>query len=98
MATAAASNGGVPVIRPPLPLRLYVAAFTLFWCGLLLSFGVRAVVDGKPAVLPVLALMLAFGGTIGIRLFRMSVMLLPDELVIRNHIRTRRVQRRGPAP
>lgn len=92
--TADATSGDFPVIRPPWPLRVYVAGFTGLWCALTISFAVTAAEHGKLAGVIPLLFILAVGVTFGVRLFRMSITLKSDELVIRNVLRTRRVQRR----
>lgn len=48
--------------------------------------------QGSPAAL-VPVIMLAFGATIGIRTFRMSVTFEADALTVRNFFRTRRLRR-----
>jgi len=77
-------------IRPPKIIRIYVAVFTTFWCGLVLAGFVAGLVDGTPAALVPLG-MFAFGATLGYRLLRVSVVAHGDELVIRNYLSTRRV-------
>ncbi len=80
------------VIRPPLAVRVYVVAFVGIWCGIVSAGLIAAAAHGSPAVV-ILLLMLAFGLTFGYRIFRLSVTLRPQELLVRNLYRTRRIVR-----
>jgi hypothetical protein len=93
MTTAPGAATGDPnVIRPPTAARIYVAVFTCFWGSGVLTFGIVAAVHHSPAVV-ISLLMLAFGLTLGYQIFRLSVTLNPDDLLVRNYYRTRRVPR-----
>lgn len=79
-------------IRLPLSVRLYVGAIAAVWCGAFGTAAVAALLAPSPVVVvPVLAL--AFGVSVGVRIFRLSAVAEGDELLIRNHSSTRRVPR-----
>ena len=63
------------------------------WCGLLIWGGVRAIRSNPSPAVPVLVFMLAVGGTLGYRQFRMSVLAEGDTLVVRTNWRTFRWSR-----
>ena len=66
--------------------------FTVVWCAGVLTAAVTIAVQGSSAaIVPVI--MLAFGVTVGLRMFRMSVTLDADALVVRNLFRTRSLRR-----
>ena len=71
-------------------MRIYIVGFTIFWCGFVLAGFIAGVVNRTPAAL-VPRGMLAFGATLGYRLFNFSAIATEDELLIRNYLRTRRV-------
>jgi len=90
---AAEQAAGRPyVIRPPLAARAYIVVFMCIWCGFVLAGLIAAIVNASPAVV-ILLLMLSFGLTFGYRLFRLSVTLYPQGLLVRNIYRTRHVAR-----
>jgi apolipoprotein N-acyltransferase len=73
-------------IRQPLALRIYIAAFGVFWCGILVT-GLIATGAG----IAVFAVpMLAFGMTLCFRLFRLGVDADAAGLMVRNNFRTKR--------
>ena len=78
-------------LRPPTPLRIYVAVFSAVWLGFVLAFLVGAVAAGRSSGAIVSVFMLAFGGWLGLRLFSLSVVATRQELVIRNYLTTRRI-------
>ena len=80
------------VIRPPLAARAYVVVFVCIWCGSVFVGLIAAAVHGSPTVV-ILFLMLTFGLTLGYRIFRLSVVLGPQDLLVRNFYRTRRIAR-----
>jgi hypothetical protein len=80
------------VIRLPLAVRVYVVVFTCIWCGSVFAGLIAAAAHGSPAVL-ILLPVLAFGLTLGYRIFRLSVALGPQDLLVRNFYRTRRIVR-----
>lgn len=80
------------VIRPPLAARAYVVVFMCIWCGSIFAGLIAAAAHGSPAAV-ILLLMLAFGLTLGYRIFRLSVALGPQDLLVRNFYRTRRIVR-----
>jgi hypothetical protein len=73
-------------IRQPLLLRVWIAGFGVVWCGFLVAM--LANVSAPTGVVPLL--MLAFGATLYIRLFRLAVVANEDGLFVRNGLRTRR--------
>lgn len=79
-------------LRLPRLMRWYVRGFSLFWCGTVTVFVVVLATKGAGAVF-VPILMLAFGVTLAYRLWRLGVSAHGDELVVRNHFRTRRLRR-----
>jgi hypothetical protein len=82
------------MIQQPLALRIY-AVLGACVCGVVAGvFIVSAVADGQPGVLLFLLVWLAFALTLLYRILRMSIELLPDELIVRNLFRTRRLARR----
>jgi hypothetical protein len=80
------------VIRLALAVRVYVVVFTCFWCGSVFAGLIAAAAHGSPAVL-ILLLVVAFGLTLGYRIFRLSVALGSQDLLVRNFYRTRRIVR-----
>jgi len=80
------------VIRPPLAARAYVVVFMCVWCGSVSAGLIAAAAHGSPATV-ILLLMLTFGLTLGYRIFRLSVALGPQDLLVRNLYRTRRIAR-----
>lgn len=76
-------------IRPPTALRVYTGLFGLFWCGFVLVALVATLVDRRPEAL-FLVFMLAFGGTLSYRMFRMEVVADVEGLLVRNYMRTKR--------
>jgi hypothetical protein len=80
------------VIRLPVALRAYVVVFMCIWCGSVFAGLIAAAAHGSPAVV-ILLLMLTFGLTLGYRSFRLSVALGPQDLLVRNWYRTRRIVR-----
>src|SRR6266545_6705568 len=70
------------VIRPPLIQRVFVLVFFLVWCGAVATGFVVAVAHGSPAAI-FLAIMLAFGATLGYRMLRMCVEVHGNELLVR---------------
>lgn len=74
-ALSPASNR-LDVIRQPLGVRAYVVIFLCIWCGSLGAGLIAAAVHGSPALV-FLLLMLAFGLTLGYRIFRLSVAIGP---------------------
>jgi hypothetical protein len=92
MTAGPGGSAAFPVIRPPKILRIYTSVFTVVWCAGVLTAAVTIAVKGSPAaIIPVI--MLAFGVTIGVRMFRMSVAFDADALVVRNFFRTRSLRR-----
>ena len=77
-------------LRLPKPLRIYVAVFMTVWTGFVLA-GVVAAVAAETVAAVIPLVMLVFGGWIGYRLFNLSVVATPQELIIRNYLATRRV-------
>lgn len=80
------------VIRQPLAARAYIVVFMCIWCGGVFGGLIAAAADGSPAVV-IPMLMLTFGLTLGYRIFRLSVTLGPQDLLVRNFYRTRRIFR-----
>ncbi len=80
------------VIRQPLAARAYVVVFMCIWCGGVFAGLIAAAAHGSPAVV-ILLLMLTFGLTLGYRIFLLSVTLGPQDLLVRNFYRTRRIAR-----
>ena len=70
-------------IRQPILLRLYVGAFAMLWCGVLLGAVLTAF-----NVIPLF--MLAFGLTFMYRMFSLAVVADESGLLVRNNFRTRR--------
>jgi len=90
-AVGPASNR-LDVIRSPLAARVYVVVFICIWCGSVSAGLIAAAAHGSPAAV-ILLLMLAFGLTLGYRIFRLSVTLGPHDLLVRNFYRIRRIVR-----
>ncbi|MBO0830601.1 MAG: hypothetical protein J2P28_08015 [Actinobacteria bacterium] len=80
------------VIRRPLAVRVFQVFFPSILCCGVLAYLILAAVDGSPAVVIPLV-MLAIGLTICYRVFRLSVALRPQDLLVRNYFRTRRIAR-----
>ena len=81
-----------PSIRPPRAMRLYVAVFGLFWCGIVFFGFVEALLHrATVAIIP--GVMLAFGITLTYRLFRVSAIAEDDALTVRNYFTTKRLAR-----
>ena len=71
-------------------MRLYVAVFTVFWCGSVFAGFIAALIAGTVAALIPLG-MFAFGSFLGYRLWNLSVVATRDELIIRNYLSTKRL-------
>lgn len=91
-AAVGAATDRPDVIRLPLALRAYVVVFSCIWCGSVFAGLIAAAVHGSPAVV-ILLIMLTIGLTLGYRIFRLSVALGPQDLLVRNYYRTRRIAR-----
>lgn len=78
------SLGGSIRLRPPLWTRIYTLGFGLLWCGLLITFAVRA--PHRQA--PIAAGMLVFGILLIGSILRLTVTTTGDRLLIRNHLTT----------
>lgn len=81
----------VPEFRLPKALRLYIVVFGLFWCGTLLVSFIRTATNGSRGVIPLLALMLAYGVFFMARMHGLAVVPSHDELVVRNMFKTRTI-------
>ncbi len=84
---AASANAS---IRTPIVLRIYIVAFLAVWSGFLSIGFVLLLIHGSPVAL-VPALMLAFGLTLGYRMFRLSVVADEHGLTVRNYYTTKRL-------
>lgn len=80
------------VMRQPLWVRLYALVFGTVWCGMVAGGLVAGALRRSPAVV-VPVLMLAFGGTLIYRVYRMGVRTDDGVMVVRNQWRTRVLQR-----
>lgn len=74
-------------MRLPLPMRVYVGVFGIFWLGGVATGLVR--MFPQPETL-VLVAMLVFGATLVYRMLRLEVVANGEGLLVRNHFRTRR--------
>ena len=84
------STPGSVSIRPPLVIRIYVVAFSLFWVGACLTILVQH--GGQAA--PVALLFIVFGLGMAYRLLRLGVTSDPTgALVVRNNFGSRRLTR-----
>lgn len=91
-AAVGGATNRLDVIRLPLAARAYVVVFMCLWCGIVLAGLIAAAADGSATVLVPL-LMLAFGLTLGYRILRLSVVIGPQDLLVRNFYRTRHIAR-----
>lgn len=76
-------------IRPPIGQRIYIVALGIFWCGFLAV----SIVATRSAASVVPLAMLAFGGTLFYRMLRLEVIADETELLIRNHLGTKHLDR-----
>ena len=79
-------------LRVPRPLAIYAIAFLVVWCSMIAWIGIRMARE-QPAGLLVLALLLAFGTTLCIRMARARAVGEGDELVVRNYLGSSRIRR-----
>jgi hypothetical protein len=70
-------------------MRVYIGLFGLFWCGAVFAGLVQMLF--RPESLFLVG-MLAFGGTITYRSFRMEALADVNGLLVRNYFRTKRFQ------
>jgi hypothetical protein len=74
-------------IRQPTALRAYIGGFGVFWC-VLVSVGFFGLAPRPEALIPLG--MLAFGGSLTYRMFRLEAVADDGGLLIRNYYKTRR--------
>lgn len=78
-------------IRPPRSARIWAIGFSVFWCGLLITFTIPLRGGVVEVILPIA--MLVFGVSLAYRLVTLSAVTAGGAFVLRNNFRTRRLRR-----